>query len=93
MQGHLELWAVDDHVHCLCNEEGRLNGMPFNRSVILRYGTLWRIYGPIVIVGGDAKTGEFESLTKAEAHLRQTALNNPRGTLSAFDVYLASDPF
>ena len=76
MQGHLELWAVDDHVHCLCNEEGRLNGMPFNRSVILRDGTLWRIYGPIVIVGGNAETGEFESLTPGEALFWQTLLND-----------------
>ena len=30
--GFIELWAVDGPAHFLCNEEGRLEDLPFNRK-------------------------------------------------------------
>lgn len=72
--GWIELWAVDGSAHFICNEEGRLNGMPFNRLVTLRDGTVWDIYGPILIVGGDPDEGTFESLPDEEARYWQQQL-------------------
>ncbi len=65
--GWIELWAVDGAAHFICNEEGRINGMPFNRLVTLRNGKVWDIYGPILIIGGDDDEGTFESLPDEEA--------------------------
>lgn len=66
VDGYIELWAIEDHVHFVCNDEGRINGMPFNRYVDLSDGTVWAIYGPILVIGGNEETGEFESLTDAD---------------------------
>ncbi|WP_192812051.1 DUF3846 domain-containing protein [Sulfobacillus thermosulfidooxidans] len=64
--GPIELWAIEGHVNLLCHEEGRLEGLPFNRWVTLSDGTVWDIYGPLVVVGGHDTDGHFESLTEAE---------------------------
>jgi hypothetical protein len=59
--GYIELWAVDGDVCFICNEEGRINGMPFNRTVVLSDGSEWDIFGPILLV---RESGEdFASLT------------------------------
>lgn len=51
--GDIKLWAVDGHVHFLCNEEGRINGMPFNRFVTLSDAAARDICGPVLVVGGN----------------------------------------
>ena len=76
VHGYLEHWATVDHVCFLCNEEGRLHGMPINRTLTLPDQTQWTIVGPILLVGLDADTGEFESLTPGEALFWQTLLND-----------------
>lgn len=63
VDGYIELFAVAGHVNFLCNDEGRLNGMLFNRIIQLSDGAEFDIYGPVVLLGGDDNTGEFESLT------------------------------
>ncbi len=65
--GWIELWAVDGPAHFICNEEGRIEGLPFNRFVTLSDGTEWDIYGPILIVGCDEDEGTFASLPEADA--------------------------
>ncbi|NMP24498.1 DUF3846 domain-containing protein [Sulfobacillus harzensis] len=73
--GLIELWAVDGAAHFLCNEEGRLIGLPLNRFVTLSDGTVWDIYGPILVVGGNAEDGTFTSLPEAEAMRWVSQLN------------------
>lgn len=73
--GWIEQWAVDGAAHFLCNEEGRLTGLPLNRFVTLSDGTVWDIYGPILVVGGDAEDGSFTSLPEAEAMRWASRLN------------------
>lgn len=50
----------------VCNEEGRLTGLPFNR-------TIWNgrssIMGTFLVMAGNNKTGEFESLSEPELDL------------------------
>ena len=72
--GWIELWAVDGPAHFICNEEGVLEGLPFNRLVTLRDGTVWKIHGPILIIGGDEDEGTFESLPDDEARFWQGRL-------------------
>ncbi|MEG0980029.1 MAG: DUF3846 domain-containing protein [Oscillospiraceae bacterium] len=48
----------DDSVVLICNEEGKLNGLPINRDI--GYDM---IAGNMIIAGDDFNTGEFVSLT------------------------------
>ena len=48
----------DDSVVLICNEEGKMNGMPINRDI--GYDM---IAGNFIIAGDDYQTGEFVSLT------------------------------
>ena len=51
----------DDTVSLICNEEGKLDGLPLNRDI--GYDI---IAGPFIIVGDDFENGEFISLTDAQ---------------------------
>ena len=48
----------DDGVVFICNEEGKINGMKYNRDI--GYDI---IYGPFIIIGDDYDNGDFKSLT------------------------------
>lgn len=48
----------NDDVVLICNEEGKINGMKFNREI--GYDI---IAGPFLVVGDDYENGEFKSLT------------------------------
>lgn len=73
--GYIELWAIDGAAAFLCNEEGRLNGMPLNRFVTLSDGTVWDIYGPILVVGTDDAAEDFTDLPEEAAALWVERLN------------------
>lgn len=66
VDGYIQLFAVDGHVNFLCNDEGRLIGLPFNRTIHLSDGAEFDIYGPVVLLGGNEEVGEFESLTDTD---------------------------
>lgn len=51
----------DDNVSLICNEEGKLDGLPLNRDI--GYDI---IAGPFIIAGDDFENGEFISLTDAQ---------------------------
>lgn len=51
----------DKDVVLICNEEGKINGMPFNRDI--GYDI---IAGPFLIVGDDYENGDFKSLTEEQ---------------------------
>lgn len=48
----------DDSVVLICNEEGKINGMPYNRDI--GYDI---IAGPFIIAADDRDSGEFKSLS------------------------------
>lgn len=66
VDGIIDRFARDGHVEFLANDEGRFNGMEFNRFVVLSDGSMWDIFGPILLVGGNDELGDFESLTDAD---------------------------
>lgn len=62
-----------DNVCIICNEEGKCEGLPLNRSMA-HEGKIWEIIaGTMIIVGDDYENGEFISLTdeQAEKYLNQ----------------------
>ena len=51
----------DDSVVLICNEEGKISGMPLNRYIGHDI-----IAGPFLIVGDDYENGEYISLTEQQ---------------------------
>lgn len=63
VQGYIEcVYLQDDNdVVLICNEEGKINGMKWNRDI--GYDI---IAGPFLIVGNDYENGDFKSLTEEQ---------------------------
>ena len=61
--GHIECTCLldDDSVSIICNEEGKIRGLPLNRDI--GYDI---IAGTFIIAGDDYENGEFKSLTDAQ---------------------------
>lgn len=60
VKGIIECVYYDD-VILICNEEGKINGMHWNRDIGSDI-----IYGPFLIVGDDYENGSFKSLTEKQ---------------------------
>lgn len=60
VKGMIECVYYDD-VILICNEEGKINGMHWNREIGSDI-----IYGPFLIVGDDYENGSFKSLTEKQ---------------------------
>lgn len=58
--GYIECTSLldDDSVSIICNEEGKINGLPLNRYIGHDI-----IAGTFIIAGDDYENGEFKSLT------------------------------
>lgn len=58
--GYIEVTSLlnDDSVSIICNEEGKIDGLPLNRDI--GYDI---IAGTFIIAGDDHENGEFTSLT------------------------------
>lgn len=61
--GYIECVCLldDDTVFLICNEEGKLEGLPLNRDI--GYDI---IAGPFIIAGDDQELGEFISLSQEQ---------------------------
>lgn len=73
--GYIEVlpFTREDNVTIICNEEGKMNGLPLNRS-LAHEGEIWEIIaGTMIIAGDDYENGEFIGLTdeQAEKYLNQ----------------------
>lgn len=53
--------------------------MPFNRYVTLSDGSVWDIFGPILVIGANEEEGTLESLTSDEARHWANQLNIAMG--------------
>lgn len=74
--GYIEVlpFTSEDEVCIVCNEEGKINGLPLNRGLSDPEGKLYEIIaGTMFIVGDDYEAGEFVSLTdeQIEKYLNQ----------------------
>ena len=63
----------DDNAILICNENGKMNQMPWNRLLIYNGEAYDIVAGPMIIAGDDYINGEFKSLTdkQAENYLNQ----------------------
>lgn len=73
--GYIEVlpFTREDNVTIICNEEGKIDGLPLNRS-LAHDGEIWEIIaGTMIIAGDDYMNGEFIGLTdeQAEKYLNQ----------------------
>lgn len=71
--GLIEYVNLEDKVDLICNEEGKINNLPFNRIVGNDV-----IAGTFIIAGVNYKTGEITSLTKEQIkkYLESFSLKN-----------------
>ena len=60
--GMIQIIALEEGVDMILNEEGRLHGLPFNRTVTDSCGQEWDVLGNLFIVGADEE-GESIGLT------------------------------
>lgn len=63
--GLIECINVEDDVDLVINEEGKINGMEYNRD-LLAFGLFDAIFGTFFVVGVNYDTGEFKSLNDAQ---------------------------
>ena len=59
-----------DDVCLVCNEEGKLNGLPWNRPIRLEDGMIYDIIaGPFLILRAPIDSEDFESLTDEQIEI------------------------
>lgn len=61
--GNIEVLPIDEGVAIVCNEEGKINGLPLNRPIYYNGEMVDIIAGTFFIAGDDISIGEFVSLT------------------------------
>lgn len=61
--GYIEVMPLADDVAIVCNEEGKMNGLPLNRPIFYDGEIVDIIAGTFFITGDDISIGEFVSLT------------------------------
>lgn len=62
--GWIECLNIEDDVVIICNEEGKINGLPLNRAIHDSKGNIIEIMaGSFIIAGDDFESGEFTSLS------------------------------
>jgi L-2-hydroxyglutarate oxidase LhgO len=72
VEGDIEYAYADQFpdIVFICNEEGKINGMPYNRDIGADI-----IAGPFLIVGDDYEKGEDKSLTDSQIKKYQSIFN------------------
>ena len=73
----------------ICNEEGKLRGLPFNRDIGQDI-----IAGPFIIVGDDPEIGEDRSLTDEQIKKYQNVFNEKSisdTNIKLTEIYLGKD--
>jgi hypothetical protein len=64
--GYIEvIYPFDDPVALICNEEGKIDGLPLNRAMYDESGNVWDIIaGTFLIVGADPSEEDFGGLNE-----------------------------
>ena len=66
--GYIEALTLSETACIICNEEGKINGLPLNRSLKNNEGEIYEIIaGSFIIAGNDFTSGEFASITDEDA--------------------------
>lgn len=83
--GFIEVvYPFPDSVALICNEEGKLNGLPLNRALYNEYDDPYDIIaGTFLVVGVDPDDGNFVSLTEKQTGEYQRFFRYPEAFLMA----------
>ena len=65
--GYIERFTLDDEVCIICNEEGKLEGLPLNRAIFYEGELIEIIAGTFFICADPWDSENFESLTDDQA--------------------------
>lgn len=65
--GYIERFTLDDEVCIICNEEGKLEGLPLNRAIFYEGELIEIIAGTFFICADPWESEHFESLTDDQA--------------------------
>ena len=77
--GYIECLPLDDETTIICNEEGKINGLPLNRPLYTDDGKLYDIIaGTFIISGDDIKNGEFVSLSDKQLNKYKDQFLHPK---------------
>jgi len=84
VDGYIEcVYPWDDDVCIMCNEEGKINGLPFNRSLKDEGGEVYDVIAGTFLIIGTTETGDsFRSLTDAEAQKYKELFKYPEIIIS-----------
>ena len=77
-QGLIEIIGIDDDVCILCNEEGKLSGLPLNRPLRDDEGNIYDIIAGVFYVTGEDDDGNLTSLNPEmmEKYRKEFSLSN-----------------
>lgn len=75
--GYIEVFPLADDVAIVCNEEGKMHGMPLNRPIYHNGKMVEIIAGTFFIAGDDISIGEFVSLTDEQIALYKEQFHSP----------------
>ena len=77
-QGLIEIIGIDDDVCILCNEEGKINGLPLNRPLRDDEGNIYDIIAGVFYVTGEDDDGNLTSLSPEmmEKYRKEFSLSN-----------------
>lgn len=84
------VYPFEDMVALVCNDEGKLDGLPLNRALVYEgTNTVYDIIAGTFFVAGITDDGEFRSLTKAEADkFNEMFYSRERFARSGDDIYV-----
>lgn len=76
--GYIEVLPIAEGVAIVCNEEGKMNGLPLNRPLFTPKGEMWEIIaGTFFVAGDDLSIGEFVSLNDEQLDKYEKQFWNP----------------
>ena len=75
--GYIEVMPIAEDVAIVCNEEGKINGLPLNRPIYHNGEIVDIIAGTFFVAGDDISIGEFVSLTEAQIAQYRNEFHHP----------------
>lgn len=87
--GYIECYSLfSDAVSIICNEEGKILGLPINRLIKIEGKVVDMICGPMLIVGTPDDSDTFTSLTEEQLEKYMDIFGNPPSAIELIDYLL-----
>ena len=89
------LYPFEEHVALICNDEGKLLGLPFNRALRYETGGMYDVIcGTFFLCGAPSDSDCFEGLTETQAEKYTKLFSRPELILAVDNmiVVITTDP-